>query len=346
LTRPRLRALVLAAGRGERLRPLTDTVPKPLLPIAGEAVAAHTLERLQRAGCEAAALNLHHLGDAIRARFGGDFAGMPLEYSPESTLQGTLGALYPLREFLRQAEAVVIVNGDSHCRWPIEALVRRHLRSGAQATLLLVKRAPADELRGGGVAVDRAGRAAGFRGAILPGVPESELRRRVFGGAHVLAPGLLERVPEGPGDIISGLYQALLAEGGTIATVTTGRAWHDLGKPRRYLEAALAGGLRWGPLGRTRVAPQAQVEAGARLRRAVVEGDARIERGSLVERSLVLPGAVIGAGSRLCDTIVGFGAIVPPGTSVERRLVTPRGPQPPPAQATVVGNLVFTLLDG
>lgn len=345
MTKPRLRALVLAAGRGERLRPLTDSVPKPLLPIAGEPVAAHTLERLRRAGCEAAALNLHHLGDAIRARFGGDFAGMPLEYSPEATLQGTLGALYPMREFLRQAEAVVIVNGDSHCRWPIEALVRRHQRSGAQATLLLVKRAPADELAGGGVAIDRKGHAVGFRGAVLPGVPADELRRRVFGGAHVLSPGLLERVPEGPGDIISGLYQALLAEGGTIATLTTARPWHDLGKPRRYLEAALDAGLRWGPLSRARISPEAQVDPSARLRRAVVEGESRIERGAFVERSLVLPGAVIGAGSRLHETIVGYGAVVPPGTSVERRLVTSRGPQPAPPQATVVGNLVFTLLD-
>ena len=80
----RLRALVLAAGRGERLRPLTDSAPKPLLPVAGQAVAAHTLERLRRAGCEEVALNLHYLGEQIHDRFGDSFAGMPLRYSPET----------------------------------------------------------------------------------------------------------------------------------------------------------------------------------------------------------------------------------------------------------------------
>jgi mannose-1-phosphate guanylyltransferase len=335
---------VLAAGRGERLRPLTDFIPKPLLPIAGEAVAAHTLERLRRAGCEAVALNLHHLGGMIRERFGADFAGMPLHYSPEETLQGTLGALYPLRDFLRPAEAVVIVNGDSHCRWPIEALVRRHLRRRADATLLLVKRAPAEELRRG-VAVDRDGRVAGIRDAIPGGRAGAELRRRVFGGAHVLAPALLERVPEGPGDIISGLYQPLLAEGRTLTSLLTGRGWHDLGKPRRYLLAALDGGLHWLWGGRSRVAPQARVEPGARLRQTVIEGAARIERGARLERSLVLSGAVVGAGCRLHETIVGPGAVLPPGTAVERRLITPRGPLAPAPRATVVGNLVFTGFD-
>ncbi len=336
---------MLAAGRGERLRPLTDFVPKPLLPIAGQAVAAHTLERLRRAGCEAVALNLHHLGGAIRERFGDDFSGMALHYSPEETLQGTLGALFPLREFLSQADAVVIVNGDSHCRWPIEALVRRHLRRRAAATLLLVKRAPAEELRRG-VAVDRAGRVAGFRDAIPQGLAGAELRRRVFGGAHVISPQLLARVPAGPGDIISGLYQPLLAEGRPIASLLTGRRWHDLGKPRRYLTAALDGGLHWLWGGRSRVAPQALVEPGARLRQSVVESGARIERGARLDRSLALPGAVVGARCRLHETIVGFGAVLPPGTAVERRLVTPRGPQPPSPQDTVVGNLVFTLIDG
>ena len=96
----RLRALVLAAGRGKRLRPLTDSTPKPLLPVAGVPILGHTLAQLAAVGCEGVAINLHHLGEAIRRRFGGDFAGMPLTYSEEPQLLGTLGALHPLRDFL------------------------------------------------------------------------------------------------------------------------------------------------------------------------------------------------------------------------------------------------------
>lgn len=343
MTKPRLRALVLAAGRGERLRPLTDSVPKPLLPLAGQPVAGHTLERLRRAGCEAAALNLHHLGDQIRARFGGDLDGMALTYSPEATLQGTLGALYPLREFLAQAEAIVLVNGDSYCRWPIEALVRRHLRERADATLLLAERAGADEPRG--VTLDRGGRVLGFRGAVPASASPGEWSQRVFAGAHVLSPALLERVPAGPGDIIAGLYQPVLDGGGKISTLSTRRRWHDLGRPRRYLTAALDTGLGW-PGGRSRIVPGAIVERGARLRHSVVEAGAKVAAGARLVRSLVLPGAVVGPGCRLDEVIVGFGAALPSGTAVERRLVTPRGKEAPPPAATVVGQLVFTLLDG
>ena len=341
---PRFRALVLAAGRGERLRPLSDALPKPLLPVAGRPVAAHTLERLRRAGCESAALNLHHLGDDIRRALGEEWAGMPLRYSPEATLLGTLGALYPLREFLADAEAVVLLNGDSFCRWPLEALVRHHLRSGAAATLLLVKRAPAEELRRG-VLIDRAGRVAGFRDAVPRQVEPAALRRRVFGGAHVLSPELLGRVPEGPGDIIAGLYDPLLREGAAIATVTTGRRWHDLGKPRRYLHAALEAGLNWWLGGRSRVAESASVERGARLLQTVVEDGGRVEAGARLERTLVLAGGRVGANARLRETIVGPAAVVPAGTVVERRLITARGPHAPLPAASMVGNLVFTPLD-
>src|SRR5262245_6139342 len=118
MRRLRLRALVLAAGRGERLRPLTATIPKPLLPVGGRPLAAWTLERLRLAGVEAAALNLHHLGDSIRAAFGASYRGMPLVYSDERELLGTGGALPPLRDFLGEADLVLVVNGDSLCRWP------------------------------------------------------------------------------------------------------------------------------------------------------------------------------------------------------------------------------------
>ena len=95
-----VRALVLAAGLGERLRPLTEFLPKPLLPVAGRPVAGHTLRALRKVGCEAAALNLHHLGDMVRSALGESYEGLPLTYSVEPRLLGTLGPLFALRDFL------------------------------------------------------------------------------------------------------------------------------------------------------------------------------------------------------------------------------------------------------
>lgn len=245
---PALRALVLAAGRGERLRPYTLATPKPLLPVGGRPLLASTLDALARdrraIGLDRVAINLHHLGDQIRSAFGDEHRGLPIVYSDErQRLLGTLGALHPLKEFLGAAARFLIVNGDSLCDWPLERLLAAHRAGGKRvATLLLASRAdPADY--GGGVGIDGRGRVIEFRPGAVPAPDPRIVARRVFAGAHVLESELLARVPEGPGDIISGLYEPLLAEGAEIGTLTTARRWHDLGTPER----CRAAGLDWPP---------------------------------------------------------------------------------------------------
>jgi NDP-sugar pyrophosphorylase family protein len=299
--------------------------------VAGLPAAAHTLARLAAAGCEAAALNLHHLGDAIRARFGDAYAGLPLAYSEEPELLGTLGALYPLRDFLAPADLIVVVNGDSLCRWPLKALLRRHRKSGALATLMLARRA--DPARfGGGVGIDRRGfirslRPAGGGGgeraappvrgaaaatasrsaarvALAAGAPTSgpagaglgargeEPRRLVFAGAQVLSPELLARLGPGFADTVRDLYEPLLAEGKPLAAYLSRRRWHDLGTPRRYLAAALDGARGGWP-----------------------------ER--LWRRSWVAREAAVGAGARLRRVAVEAGARIEPGARVEHAALLP-----------------------
>ena len=241
----RIRALVLGAGRGERLRPLTDVLPKPLLPILGRPVVEQTLGALVAMGCEATAINLHHLGDAIEERFGGAYRGMRLTYSRESRLLGTLGALGPLAEFAAAADLFLVVNGDSLCRWPLAKLVRRHRASGAAATLLLTTKASPKRF-GGGVVVRRDGSIRSLRG----GQRGEKEHRRVFAGAHVFAPSLLhlatKELGDQPADFVSDLYEPLLQAGEVLQSLETRRAWHDLGTPERYLAAAYDWGLgRW-----------------------------------------------------------------------------------------------------
>src|SRR6202035_1327050 len=208
----RLRALVLAAGLGKRLRPLTEATPKPLLPVAGVPILGHTLAQLAALGCGAAAVNLHPFGEQVRRRFGGDFAGMPLTYSEEPELLGTLGALFPLRDFFAPADLILLVNGDSLCRWPLKRMIRAHLSAGSPATLLLSGRADPRAF-GGGVGVDRQGNVLSFRPEDPPPPGRGEVARRlVFAGAHVLSPALLSRVGPQPADIVRDLYVPLLAE--------------------------------------------------------------------------------------------------------------------------------------
>jgi mannose-1-phosphate guanylyltransferase len=335
------RALVLAAGRGSRLRPLTEAFPKPLLPVLGRPLVAWTLERLEAAGCQVAALNLHHRDGDIPRALGDRWGSMPLVYSREEELLGTLGALGPLRELFAGQEEVVVVNGDSLCRWPLRRLLARHRRHRPAATLLLTSRG---DLRsfGGGVTVDGKGLLRSLRGA---GPPADGVRRRVFAGAHVLARELLERIPEGSSDFVSDLYQPLLDEGSPIRTVLTRRGWHDLGTPGRYLTAALARSRRWGigPLGWR--SPGARIHPRARVRRSVLERGAVVGTGARLDRCLLLPGAQIGEGCRLCDVVVGLDTEVPRGSHIEGRLLTAYAPdQTLPPASSRLGDLVLTPL--
>ncbi len=331
--------MVLAAGYGMRLRPLTDEQPKAALPVAGKPVVVRTLERLAASGCERAAVNLHHLGERLRALLGDVAGGMPLVFSPEEELRGTLGALAPLREFCSAADLLVVVNGDSLCRWPLPRLLRAHRRGGAAATLLLSRRADPAAF-GGGVAVAGDGRIVSFRraGDVAGG------RRRVFAGVHVLSPALLEDLGEGPADFVDGLYEPLLAAGSRLLGVDTGRPWHDLGTPERYRRAVLDWVFGRRPWRRRWRGEGARIADSARLRRAVVESGAEIGPGARLSATVVLPGARVGRGTRLRGCLVGFDAAVPAGADIEGRLITPADGDE--TAGSRVGNLVFTPLAG
>jgi mannose-1-phosphate guanylyltransferase len=312
------RALVLSAGRGERLRPLTDSIPKPLLPVLGESIVGRTLEQLAAAGVSQAAVNLHHLGAAIRQELGPAIGGMPLTYSTEEVLLGTLGPFGKLREFFAGVDPVLLVNGDSLCDWPIDEVCRAHEESGADATLLLASRADPDSF-GGGVVTSADGRVLSFRGDL--GTAEAA-GRTVFAGLHVISGRLLAEVEARPSDIVRQLYEPLLEEGGTIRAVHTDRRWHDLGLPSRYLAAVLEEAeAAVGESGCWRSAT-ATVEPSASIARSVIESKATVEGGCEVSGSLLLNGSHLAPGATVIDSVVGPGVTIGRGSRVESQLVT------------------------
>lgn len=310
----------------------------------GTPVGAVTLERLRRAGCEAVAVNLHYLGREVRAGLGDSYRGMPLVYSEEEEILGSFGALAPLREFFSGCDEVLLVNGDSLCRWPLRRLLRRHRKSQAAVTLLVSSRVDPAEY-GGGVAIDRGGRLLSFRAGDDP----EGATRRVFLGAHLLAGDLVSRAPDAFAHIVHDLYEPLLQEGRTIQTLATGRPWHDLGTPRRYRDAVVAGGvspapLRW--LRRTWTAPDAQVHFSVTLARSTVEPACRVGPNVRLRDTLLLPGARVGEGSRLDGCVVGPGAVLPAETRVRDRMVCRRtAAGTVPEGSSIVGDLLYAPLD-
>lgn len=333
----RIRALILAAGYGTRLKPLSLFLPKPLLPVGTRPIVESTLERLAEVGCEKIFFNLHYLGDRIRDYFGESYRSVPIGYSHEETIQGTAGALHPLRDELCQADLILLANGDTLCRWPWREMIDSHLESRADATLLLHDRVP-DRAIGGGVGVNADGNVVQFRAER----PVDEIaRRHLFAGAHALSPRLLKRVRKGPGDIISELYVPLLVGGGRIGSVVTAEQWHDLGTPERYLEANLDW-IRSRNQGRSVVSPEARIDTAATIQRSAVGPRAAIEAGARIDSSVLLQDVRVPAKSVLEHVIVGPGVDLPAPVEIRHRLVT-RDPRF--GRDSVDKRLVYTPLE-
>src|SRR5258708_7221680 len=139
-----MRALVLAAGKGERLRPLSNEIAKPMLPIGGRPLIHYPLAMLKRAGITEVAINVHHLADKVQDGLGdGSRLGMRITYAPEPVLLGTGGPLNGLREYLG-GDSFVIANSDGILDLDLAAMIAVHRERAALATIALFKPANID----------------------------------------------------------------------------------------------------------------------------------------------------------------------------------------------------------
>lgn len=297
--------MVLCAGLGTRLRPLTHRVPKPAVPVGSAPLVRLSLSLLAGAGVRRAVVNVHHLPDAMEsaARDAARALGLELAVSREPVVAGTGGALREARPLLEGAEAIYLLNGDVLFDVDLPAALARHRASGALATMVLLPM-PA----GGGYAaveVDGSGAVRRIAGAFGPGPLEGELAPFHFSGVHVLSPGLLDRVPRDPFacDVNRHVYPPLMASGAVRGLVVSGY-WNDLGTPARYLEASadlLAGRI---PLGRF---PGAEPLGGTRELSPGVRAaaDARIDPGARLEAPVFVgPRCTVPAGARLHDAVL------------------------------------------
>ena len=222
-----MRAMVLAAGKGTRLRPLTDTVPKPLVEVAGRPMVAYPLEVLRQAGIEEVVINLHHLGDQIRAAVGdGGAFGVEVHYSEEPEILGTGGAIRNLAGWLGGGTFVVI-NADIVHDVDLAALVALHRARNSLATLAL--RPDPESARYGEIAIDPDGRIRSFLG--VPPVA-AELDRLMFTGVQVVEPSILGRIPwPGASSSTQHLYLPLVREGAPLFGLRYEGYWADAGTP-------------------------------------------------------------------------------------------------------------------
>ncbi|MCA1906526.1 MAG: NDP-sugar synthase [Desulfarculus sp.] len=302
-----MHAMVLAAGLGARLRPLTDRRPKCLMPVMNRPLLGWWLDRLATLGVDQTVVNTHHLAPQVRAWLA-EFraAGLAVRESHEPALLGTGGGLVAAREALGP-EPFLLVNADVLAADDLRPLLTRRAEEDAIAVLGLV-----NDPRFNTVALDQADRVLGFKGQALPAEPA---RWRTYAGLAALHPDLLDYLPSmGFSTLVEGL-SAALAAGRRVLGLALPGFWDDLGTPehllglhRRLLEDP-PDGLRdlaaAGPLVR---GEGSQVDPTARTEGFCVLGPtARLEAGAYVRNSLLLPGAVVATGARVCDAILGDG---------------------------------------
>ena len=228
-----MKAMILAAGLGTRLRPLTNTIPKPLLPIGGTPLIVWNLLLLKRHGIHDVVINLHHLGPMIEQALGnGSKYGLKIYYSHEPVILGTGGGIKQAESHF-SGEPMLVLNGDTLFELDLDALYAFHQRRQAAATLVL--RSDPDEARWGLVEVDMEDRIVRITGRGK--TDAGATKPRMFAGIHILNPRLLRDVPKGKSSSIIDAYVAAIQRGETVAGYELIGYWSDVGTPERYAQA-------------------------------------------------------------------------------------------------------------
>jgi len=212
-----MKAMILAAGRGERLRPLTESVPKPLVEVAGQTLLGRHLERLARAGFTQAVINVSHLAEKIIARFGdGSPPGLQIDWSQETEPLETAGGIAQARALLGP-DPFLLVNADIWCDYDFSGL--RDFALGARLSHLVLVPNPAQH-PGGDFSFD-----SGIVG-------NGAAPRYTYAGIAVISPRLVASVAAGRKAQLAPLWRAAAERGEVTGELYEGR-WSDVGTPER-----------------------------------------------------------------------------------------------------------------
>ena len=322
-----MKAMVLCAGLGTRLRPFTERWPKPAMPFLGQPLFRYHLAVLRAAGVRGVGINTHHLPDvmASTARAECERVGLPLHVVHEPVIQGTGGGIRGLKDFLA-GEDFIVFNGDILFPVDLRPVVEAHRASGAAATMVLMPMPPSEKY----AAVEMDAKQHVRRIARF-GPGGEGLTPWHFTGVHVISPRVFDfMAAEGPEDINRDVYVRMMEAGLTVRGEVVRAYWSDLGMPSRYLSTVrdvLSGQVRLDGLGADSPfasAPRGQggswVHPTARLGEAQVMGPAYLDAGCSLADGVRVGASVfvgaqarIGAGARLERCAVLDGTEVAPG---------------------------------
>ncbi len=326
-------AILLVGGQGTRLRPLTDSMPKPLLPLAGIACTTHQLLKAKAAGVTRVVLATSYLADVFEVQYGaGEELGLELVYAVEKEPLGTGGAIANAGQFLNGNGPVLIFNGDVISNHSLEDQYRVHEESGAIATLHLT---PVEDARAYGcVPLDEKGRVTAFLEKM-----DNPVTNLINAGCYLFDRSVIEGI--GLNTVISverEIFPELVKR--HVQGYISNEYWIDLGTPEAFTRASadIISGRAFSPaLGQLNlefladgadVAPGAaltggtfldkgvKIDAGALVHHSVVLADKYVGESAKVENSFVGRGVRIGAGVRLKNVAIGDGVVLSEGVEV------------------------------
>ncbi len=296
--------MILCAGMGTRLSPLTQQWPKAAIPILGQPLFRFGVAMLKKAGAIHLGINTHHLAQQMEAVASAecDRAGLPLAIVREPTIQGTAGGIRGLRRLLED-DHFLVLNGDVLFPIDLGRVLESHRRTGALATMVVMPM-PAGE----SYAAVEADGSAQVRRIAGRGPGGEALQSWHFTGVHAMSPAVFDfMAPEGPEDINRDVYPRILSKGLSIRAEIAQGYWSDLGTPARYLRAQLD--VLAGRTPELAASPFAGAEqrdggiwlrAGARIEQAEISGPAFFDEGCAVERGAsVGPEVYVGSGARV-----------------------------------------------
>ena len=334
-----MKAVVLVGGEGTRLRPITETLPKPLVPLVARPSLDHVLDHLAGRGVHEVVLSSSYLEETFHAFIQARRGDPSIAWITETEPLGTGGAIVNALEALDTDEPFFALNGDILTDLDLTEMLARHRDRGATATIALTH--VEDARPYGLVPLDAGGRVLEFREKPAELVPGD-----INAGTYVLEPVALDGWTRGENvSIERQIFPALIADGHPLAGFVSEAYWMDLGTPQAYLQAQFdlldgrvvghrsypspfvdAGGrIDAGATVNAHVVvgPNATIDAGARVRDSVLHERAGVEPDAVVERSILGTGSTVMRGASVRDSVLGEGAVVGAGASVHEGRVQP-----------------------
>jgi len=296
-----MRAIILSAGYGTRLWPLTEDRTKPAIPILGKPLVGYVAEYLAGYGFNEIVVNLHHRPESVRKALGdGSRFGVNLHYVEEPVILGTSGALDNTREFFDR-DTFLVVNGKIITDIDLQAALDTHRKTNALATLVLLPNTRRERFS---VVETEAGRITRFSG--MPDPAADGPAPLMFTGIHIMEPRIFDYIPRGVfSDSVTHVYSPAMANGEVIAAHVSSGKWRELSTLNRYLEIS--------------------VEMLRETGQTFFAGDnSRISPDADVTDSIIWDGVEVGAGAAVSRCVLGDNVTIPSGERIENSIVVRR----------------------